>query len=373
MKRILIDGTTISPIMDGLSQYVLNIVEQFALYYVSKAKFTLLLRFGQCPANYLKFYQESGIVINYLEIPPIGPIRDVVFARYLKKNIKYFDVFYEPSNQYPCSLKNGVYTIHDLIYECYPQQLGRMSWLKRLYLHYNVRRGLKRCRKVIAISNYTKSEILRLHNIKDVEQKIKVVYEGWEHLEKYIDSRVGLVLPIKEYFFYVGSSRGHKNLYNLLCAFEKIMNMTDLKLVIAGNMERLGKKEKHLIAKINKSGINIYCTGWISDEVLRTYFSKATAFVFPSLSEGFGIPVLEAFYYKIPLLCSNNTVFPEVAGDAALYFDPSDPDDIASKLLYFSRSRKNVSPLLAESGIEQIKKFSWKNAASEIFDILYAG
>lgn len=365
MTRILIDGTTISAKMDGLSQYILNIVEQFALHHTSSAHFLLLLRQGECPESYLQTYLQAGIEIEFVDIAPIGPLRNIQFAKYLKHNKSRFDRFYEPSNQYPATLQGGIYTVHDLIYELYPEQLGRLAWLKRIILHRNVRTGLRKCKRVIAISQYTKNELLRLHKIKGLVNKIEVVYEGWEHLQK-----ESVVCAKQNYFFYVGSSRGHKNLYRLLQAYAKIADTSSLDLVIAGNMNRMSVAEKSLIGQINSKRERVCCTGWVTNEQLAQYFSAASAFIFPSLCEGFGIPVLEAFYYKTPLICSNNTVFPEIAGDAAIYFDPYSIDDIAQKMIDFEYSDAKRRAALTTKGAEKLKVYSWRQAAAEIFDII---
>jgi len=212
-------------------------------------------------------------------------------------------------------------------------------------------------------------EILRLYKLKDLNKKIEVVYEGWEHLGRKESVSIIEGIPSK-YYFYVGSSRGHKNLCRLLSAFQKIVELIDVDLVISGNMDRLGFIEKEIIAEVNFKRKRIYCTGWLSDADLSYYFSHSFAFVFPSLSEGFGIPVLESFYYGIPLLCSNNTVFPEVAGKAALYFNPFDVEDIARCLFEFYLNSDKIAPVLVQEGKDRLNHFSWKQAADKIMDIL---
>ena len=371
MKHILIDGTVISSEMNGLSQYILSIVRMLGENHSTQTRYLLLLRHGECNDKYLQLLQKVNIEVEYADISPIGPMREFKMWRYLKANKLRFDEVYIPSNQYPYTLKDGIYTIHDLTYEQFPEQLGRLAKLKKIYLHWIVRRGLKRSKRIIAISEYTKNNILRFHKVNGLESKIEVIYEGWEHLitpHLYLDNSI--VKPFKNYFFYVGSSRGHKNLSRLLQAFNKIKNEIDWGLVIIGNINHLLPVDKEFSEVINSSRQRVIFTGWVSESVLVTYFKNASAFVFPSLSEGFGIPVLEAFFYGVPLLCSNNTVFPEIAGEASLYFDPFSVESIAETMVTFANRKELFSSKLISIGKTKLEYFTWKEAATKIHNIL---
>ena len=179
MKRLLIDGTTLSAKMDGLSQYMLNIIKHID---TSKFRCTLIVRPNECPTEYADGFVGCGMQIETVNIAPIGPLRDLQFAAYLRDHHGEFDCAFIPSNQFPLALNiPSVYTIHDLIYEAYPSQLGKLSGLKRAYLHAVVKHGLKKSAHVIAVSEYTKQEVKRFHP-KCNEDKIKVVYEGWEQI-----------------------------------------------------------------------------------------------------------------------------------------------------------------------------------------------
>jgi glycosyltransferase involved in cell wall biosynthesis len=365
---ILIDGTSINNKIDGLTQYILNVSYNLGKYHSDKFKFILLVRPNYCTSTWRKKLEQVSIKIIDFDVYPLGPIREFKFWFYLKYKFKLkYDLLYIPSNQYPIFLKGGIYTIHDLIYESFPQQLGKAAIIKRFYLHFCVTLGLKRSNKIIAVSNYTKDQIIKYFSIEP--SKIDVIYEGWEHLTEYnTTNQHQFIKPFKNYFFYVGSSRGHKNLYNLLLAFQKINDDINWGLVISGNMDRLTSKEKALIISINKENEQIKFTGWINDEDLILYFGNANAFVFPSLSEGFGIPILESFYLKIPILCSNNTVFPEIAGNSAIYFDPFDIDSISSVLKDFKNDSFSKEELIS-NGTNRLELFSWYNTANKLVSL----
>ena len=121
MKKILIDGTTISRQMDGLTQYVVNVVSRLD---TSWAQFTLWIRPNECDPTYRTLFEQKGIIVEEVAISPIGPKRDWQFRRYLKQHTP-FDAAWIPSNQYPLFLHlPSVYTVHDIIYERFPEQLG---------------------------------------------------------------------------------------------------------------------------------------------------------------------------------------------------------------------------------------------------------
>lgn len=364
--HILIDGTTLSRKTDGLTQYTLSIVLE--LLRNTSNVYTLICRNNEVPDTYLRKLEEFSekLHIEYVNISPIGLKRDIQFTIWYKKNKQRFDYLYEPSAQYPLGVKGGVYTIHDILYEEYPEKLGKLSILKKLYLHHVVKRGLKKSSSVVTVSNFTKKEIIKYHGEK-YANKLNVIYEGYEHLKNIEvcndDNKI-----TEKYFLYIGSSRGHKNLHNLFLGYEKA-NIS-WKLVIVGRMDRLEEKDKDLVQKINQSYEKIIFTGWIEDKKMYELLSKSAAFVFPSKSEGFGIPILESYFFKIPLLCSDIEVFKEITDDACIMFNPFDIDNIARVLTDFSNRTKDENEELIQRQNKQLLKYSWKKAAENIYNIL---
>lgn len=356
-KRLLIDGTTLSHQIDGLTRYALSIIKRLDFQTLDA---TILC----CPEEEKWIQDQLQIRTIVADIAPIGPRRDTTFRRWLQLHQKEYDMLFEPSNQFPSGVKiPSVYVIHDVIYEEFPEQLGKYSSIKRAYLHHVVQRGLRNANRVICVSEFTKKNVL-YHHGKKYREKIRVIGEGWEHLEDNSDSTQA-IMPVGKYFFYLGSSRGHKNIHNLLLAIEKtavLMREKGYKLLIAGRNDRYTGKDKLLLTKLNDV---VETTGWVSDDVISHYFRKAEAFIFPSFSEGFGIPLLEAFYYGTPVLCSNTASLPEVAGDAALYFDPKDVDDMAKVLSRVMTDRINKDELI-KNGKKRLMTYQWNTAASTI-------
>ena len=363
-KRILIDATTISRRIDGLSQYILNVVLNMD---ATLADYTMLVRPGQCPPAYYNMFVEKGIKIEEADISPIGPKRDIQYKRWLKNNESRFDAAFCPSNQFPVALNIPcLYTVHDLIYEEFPEQLGRLRITKRRYLHWNVAQGLKKAKKIVAVSKYTKSEILRYHK-KAKAGKISVIYEGWEHLK--LIEHTDYNPAFEKYILYVGSSRGHKNLSRLIDAMILLQDKLPQEwgLIIAGNDKMFTKHQKEKIAKANLKREIVHLTGWLTEEDLAGCMKKADLLIFPSLSEGFGIPVLEAYYYQIPLLLADKASLPEVAGNAAIYFDPTKAQDMADKIMYAISEDHSE---LIEKQNTRLKRYSWQKTAKEIEELL---
>ena len=364
-KQILIDGTTISRHMDGLSQYILNVVSRLPVR--DDWQYHVVVRPDECPNDYLDRWKQQGILIHTSAIAPIGPKREWQFRRWLSKQPP-FDAAFVPSNQYPLALTMPTaYVVHDIIYERYPGQLGRYAALKRFWLHRNVAQGLKQAKCVIAVSRFTRSEILRFHPKAD-ERKIQVVYEGWEHLRT-LSAEQDVQTPFRDYIIYIGSSRGHKNMQGLLdaLAIAKPRLPKHTGLVIAGENSMLSAAQHKQIEALSDC---VLTTGWLNQTALTAYCRKAKAVIFPSLCEGFGIPVLEAFYFRKPLLLSNASSLPEVAGDAALYFNPEKPEEIAEAILQGLEMSESEQQTWITKGLQRLERFSWQKTADEIGKIL---
>lgn len=172
----------------------------------------------------------------------------------------------------------------------------------------------------------------------------------------------------KEYIMYTGSAFPHKNLERLISAFGLLKeHHPDLKLVLVGKRE-YHSKQLQKWAKKQPAYEDIIFTGFIPDEELKWYYQNARAYVFPSMSEGFGLPGLEAMVHGCPVVSSNATCLPEVHGDAAHYFDPYDVQEMAAKIDEVISSEP-LRKKLIEKGYENAKRFSWKRMTTETLQI----
>ena len=256
-----------------------------------------------------------------------------------------------------------IVTIHDLTLRKFPTPKKSFRNLlfypfKKIMYKLVFGRAVKKAEKIIAISNYTKQDILKYCKISP--EKIEVIYEGTPQQISNFKFQISNA-PKRKYLLYVGNAYPHKNLERLILAFKKIKkDFPNLQLVLAGGDDYFYKKLK--------IGDRIIFPGFISDRDLDTVYRNAALYVFPSLSEGFGLPSLEAMARGVPVVSSNATCLPEILGDAAAYFNPLDIDDMA-KVIKKALSDENWRKTLIQKGFEQIEKYSWQKMAKETLKI----
>lgn len=239
-------------------------------------------------------------------------------------------------------------------------------WLKMAMFRFLFWFSNRKAVAVITISNYVRDELAKKYSF--VAAKATNTYNASEPpLEADAqepafakDSGLGT----KDFIMYVGTAFPHKNLEKLISAFEILyVSRPELHLVL------VGKKEQYyaqLEESVHDSPVlpHITFTGFIPDEQLKWLYENAEVYVFPSLSEGFGLPGLEAMVHGCPVVSSNATCLPEVYGDAAVYFDPNNPQDIADKVLSVITDDK-LKKSLIEKGHKQVAKYSWRHCAEQ--------
>lgn len=264
----------------------------------------------------------------------------------------------------PITRSVRVVTVHDLIYQHYPESFPPLA---RRGLQLLVPLGARRAHRVQVVSNATKQELI--DELGLAPEKIDVVHNGLgmrdvdaptpEH-----ELRARFELGAAPVVLSVSAALPHKNLDRLLEAFARLEDGDPL-LVLVGHA---GRVQERLAAHARELGIErrVRFTGWVSDEDVEGLYRLARVFAYPSLHEGFGMPVLEAMRRGLPVACSNTTSLPEVAGDAAELFDPRDVDAIAAaigKLLADDRRRAE----LVERGTRRAAEFGWDRTARAAF------
>lgn len=377
-KRILIDATTVTTQVDGLSHNIINLIKYIPKETFDYFEYTVVYNKGLNRKSFQDLFIDSPIKLIEATIAPIGPRRDWDMFWFLKKYQKQFDVIHITSNNYPFALRKGICTIHDITFKKYFDNPKYTFGLATFYMDKVIRNALKSAKKIIAVSNATKTDLIATYGLNDtISNKINVAHPGWEHLinEKSSDDATcaDTSMVNGNYLLYIGTFRIHKNISNLLIAFKKVLPKLDAakRLVIIGDKSHLKPSDAILINEINATEEKVVFTGYLSQACVEAYLKNTDAYIFPSISEGFGLGVLEAFYYKAPLLCSNATSLPEVAGDAALFFDPYNPDDIAATIEKFYNN-KDYPKQLVEKGTEQLKSFSWQKYAKDVVDVYKA-
>ncbi|MEK9165257.1 MAG: glycosyltransferase family 1 protein, partial [Patescibacteria group bacterium] len=249
--------------------------------------------------------------------------------------------------------------IHDVAFRQFPEVYSsRELHLQKL----GVQRILKRAWKIIVPSQFTKDEIKKYYPKADAK-KIYVVPHGYDKTIY----KTGHNAPIKSktpYLLYIGRLESKKNICRLIQVFDlvkKNANQSYLKLLLIGQPAFGYQNIKKEIDK-SKYKDDIKKTGWLASREIADYLKNASAFVFPSLYEGFGLPLLEAMACGCPVVCSQLKVFNEVARDAPLYFDPFDNQDIAAKIEEVLINN-TLRDKMIETGLKIAENFSWEKSA----------
>lgn len=372
--KILIDASSVTNNPDGLSTYIVQLLRHLPAA-APDIHFTALLNPGVERHDLDEAIAHGGIEIVYARTAAIGPQRDLQMLRHLRRLRGQFDLIHITAMTYPFALKGGVCTIHDLTYRKWFHGAPLKRAAARFYLNMVIRNCVRNASAIIAVSEGTKNDIAELAGVEPAKlSKATVIYEGWEHVVK---TDVGVprseTLPSGDYLFFLGTNRSHKNLTNLLKAFDRVKGRLapNKLLVITGSSAKLDAAQMALVEQINAANPRVVFTGFVSDSMVGELYRGADAFIFPSLKEGFGLPILEAYYYGTPLIAARAPAIPEVAGDGALYFDPLDVDSIADAILQFYAD-PSLGPAMVARGRERLRQFSWIKTAAQTVDVYRA-
>jgi glycosyltransferase involved in cell wall biosynthesis len=240
------------------------------------------------------------------------------------------------------------------------------------YLYWSTEFALRHAKKIITVSNFTKQEILSIYP-KTKGDKIKVIHNGYNDelykLEK-DEAKIKAVLEKydleRPYFLYVGRIEKKKNTPTLIEALSMLRDSypkVKEKMLLIGDASFGYDEVKYIIEEFNLNQ-DVIMPGWVEEEDMPYIFNGATAFIFPSKHEGFGIPILQAMACGVPTLISDIPVFREVAQDAALYFNHKDKSAIAEAMAKLV-SDKELREKLVSKGLKRAKNFSWKKCAQK--------
>jgi glycosyltransferase involved in cell wall biosynthesis len=280
------------------------------------------------------------------------------YCRHLLKQGN-FDVFH-PTYYNPYFLdyvnKPFVLTVHDMIHELFPHYFEKDD-PSIIYKE----KTILRANHIIAISETTKKDIQRFYNIPD--DKITVIHHGYQ-----MDAAAAqphLAKTEAKYLLFVGNRFSYKNFELFVKAVALLLLENSLKLICTGG-GNFSDDEWQLISLLQLTN-NIQQVS-VTDNELANLYANAEAFIFPSIYEGFGLPVLEAFYNKCPVIMSNTSSLPEVGGNAAEYFDPLDKQSIVTAIcsVINNNARQNE---LRTKGIERLKLFSLETCINNTINV----
>ncbi len=398
MSKVLIDGRFIG-VGDSISRVTLGLLGQF-LKLDKENQYSLLIRpAGVRVLKEFGFWDREDLRIEVLDIPHYSVAEQTKLFIWLNKK-PYDLVFFTQFNHPIRYRKPFVVAIHDMTTFGYfhYQNPAKVAVFKAV-----MRSAVKNSKKILTPSENSKKEIIDHYKIDS--KKIKVMYLGI--YENYLRiSKLGVAEKKRlgekfkkeykisgDYFLYTGMWKKHKNLVRMLKAFEQVVKSekskvksSRIQLVLVGKIDQ---NEPEVIAEIERinykiqdtrynnqknsklqipnyklgnSNYPIIAVGFVPEEFLPAAYAGALAYVQPSLNEGFGWPPLEAMACGTPVIASNVSATPEILGDAALYFDPYNENDIAKKMSLIVDDFK-LRLDLQKKGLEQIKNYSWQKTA----------
>lgn len=367
MLKILVDATALRAKPSGIGLYIYHLIDELSKLQ-NHNNFELQIVYQPSLKNWLKgdlsAFQSLHKYSN-LYCLPIPVSLSHIIANYSNLICSYFDQYLDSPNLihgtdhvvYPCRHAFKVMTIHDLTFIKYPHFVN--SRVK------TYRQRVKQCLKwtdlVLTISQNTKQDIIKYLGVK--EEKIYVIplasrYTGIPHIYNSLDH-------LKPYILFVSTIEPRKNIINLIAAFNYLKQTQKIehKLVLIGQK---GWRYESIFAAIKNSPYkkDIHHLDYLSDDEVASFYSQADVFVYPSIYEGFGLPVLEAMTLGTPVITSNTSSLPEVTGDAAILIDPENPIQIAETILQVISSPQLRQNLITK-GKERVKLFSWERTAKE--------
>ncbi len=306
---------------------------------------------------------HSRKVVSQLKYYSIS--EQILLPRLLRR--EKVDLFHSPHFLVPLwRTCPQVVTIHDVIHLVYPQDLPSLGG--RLYARGMVHAAVRLSDHIITVSEFSKHDILRHYDID--ASKVHVIYSGIDERLRRVENPNEIAIVRRkygidrEYILYTGIYKERKNHAGLLRAFAKLVQAgVSGDLVIAGPLAE-GKAKFEQLGKELGIADRVRLLGFVPDEEMPALYSGARVYGCPSMYEGFGFTILEAMSCGTPVVCNPVTSLPEVAGEAALFADASNPDDFAAALQR-AMMDESCRAELRQRGYANVKRFSWRRAAEE--------
>jgi len=358
--------------LGGIAIYIQHLLESLGkLDY--KNSFFIFIGRNTLPIfkfNYKNFYYIETPIDSYRKVKRV--IYEQLFFPFLLRKYK-IDLLFNPSVSGPIFWPGKkISTIHDCAYDIFKEF---DTFRSKTYFKLMFYGSVKFFSKIITDSDFSKKEIVKFYKVNS--NKIEIVYAATPKLptinDKFAEDTLNKFSIKKPYFFYVGGWRPRKNLPGLIEGFKLFQenNKSDWLLVISGKKDRRFLNLEKNISK-NRLEKDVILTGTLSPEEVVALYKKSKALTFPSFYEGFGLPILEAQSLGVPVLTSNISSMPEVAGKGALYVNPYDISDIAKGMEKLAENNDLCHELI-QKGFENIKRFSWEESVKKILKIFYEG
>lgn len=333
---------------------------------------------AQAPADRITLYVNSWADQDWR--PPAGVgVREIPMKRgwtHARLSLEMLqappDVLFVPAHSIPLWHPPAtVVTIHDLGYRKFPEAHDQAARAHRIW---STRFSVRAARRIIAVSESTRRDLLELEGVSS--SRVRVVHHGCdptlqpvEQADKLAEVRQRYRLP-ERFFLFVGTLQPRKNLERLILAHRALLErQPEAPALVLAGQEGWLSTDIVREAKYGRSAASVILPGYVAREDLAALLSASEAFVYPSLYEGFGMPVLEAMACGAPVLTSTTSSLPEVAGDAALLVNPLHTNEI-SQALERLWSDAELRRDLRERGLRRALEFRWERAAQQTLDVL---
>ena len=359
MKKVVINTIPLLSTITGIGRYTLEISKRVQ----KNQTIETIFYYGYFSKKLMSYKKDSKMSLlkrTISKYPLLKKIARKLLITLSNLTFNKFDLYWEPNFIPIASIKAKkiVTSVHDFSFihykEFHPKE--RIEYFENYFFN-----NIKRSDAIICFSNYVKQEILNYINID--EKNIYVIYHGVDHNKFKPLKNIKIDIDLPQYFiFCAGSIEPRKNLLRLLKAYNKLDKnlQKKYKLILSGFKGWNNSEIMHII-KQNK---NIIYLGYLTEDDLVKVYNLATIFVYPSLYEGFGLPILEAMACNTPVITSNISSMPEVGGDAVIYCDPYSTEDIKNKIELLLKNPK-LQKELKTKALKRAKTFTWEKSAKE--------
>jgi glycosyltransferase involved in cell wall biosynthesis len=375
----------------GVGYYTYNLIRAMALLHCEDHTYTLYLR---------KPWQDSGTSFVCRTESPNSPssslriefesnqkfiskvLRTPCLWAQLRLPLELWtcpqDVYFFPSSVLPLLYQpsKSVITIHDIAYLFFPDCFSPMlrRWLKIATKH-----GIARAKKIITVSEFTRQDLITYYGV--APEKVVAIHHGVHEMFRPFQAQMEItsIEIIKKkyqiegpYILCIGTLQKRKNIPRLLHSFSLLKQSYNIphKLVLIGQ-KCPDLPEHDIFSTVERLFLqeNVVWTGYVTEQDMPVLLNGAELFVFPSLYEGFGMPVLEAMASGVPVACSNSSSLPEVVGDSGVMFDPYNIDSMTAAI-HRALMNQELREKLRQQGLQRAKEFTWKRCAQKTLDVL---
>ncbi|MAT38933.1 MAG: hypothetical protein CL946_04945 [Ectothiorhodospiraceae bacterium] len=365
--RLLFDGRAFTPRRSGIGEYSYYLLQALLTHFADEIDVSLYAAEDVVPVRSIGEVEEATRDVQPGDL--YKPTEQLRLPKILDP--RRFDLYHCPDYSIP--LLNSSFpiiaTIHDVVPLVYPDMMKGSLKVKLLpVFKWYLRNALKRSRSVITVSEFSKQEMNRFFG--GLTDRVEVIHSAPYHPEKRPagEAEVPNIEP-RSYFLYVGRQEPYKGIRELIESFKRVYHDVSERvpfLVITGEVDERYQWDR----VVQESGMEgrVRFTGYVSREQLTWLYTNASAFVFPSLYEGFGFPPLDAMAFGLPVACSNRASLPEVAGEAARMFDPGSNESIDEALKDIALNDTLRAELIVK-GENRLRVFSWQATAEKTMNV----